>query len=102
MRHNFSCRHNMPELPDLEVFSRNLKKKLAGKKLIKINALDGFKPGVTKKELQKALQGSKVVNVYREGKELRFAFQNKNVLGIHLMLRGKLQWITEKPVKHAL
>jgi formamidopyrimidine-DNA glycosylase len=92
----------MPELPDLQVFSRNLNKKLAGKIVQKISVF-GVKVNVSKTKLKKELEGKKLVKVYREGKELRFAFQNKAILGIHLMLRGKLFWFEDKsPHKHTL
>lgn len=83
----------MPELPDLQVFSANLNRQLAGKKLKQINVLKRAKVNVSKARLKKALEGQRLRAVYREGKELRMVFQNKNVLGIHLMLRGKLQWL---------
>ena len=86
----------MPELPDLQVFSQNLGKQLAGKKLDRINVSKKAKTNVSAAALKKALQGQKLKSVYREGKELRFAFGNKNVLGLHLMLRGKLAWINEE------
>jgi formamidopyrimidine-DNA glycosylase len=93
----------MPELPDLQVFSRNLTKQLAGKTLEKINVSTGAKINVPKAKLKKELEGQKLARVYREGKELRFAFKNNAILGVHLMLRGKLFWFEEKnPHKHTL
>jgi formamidopyrimidine-DNA glycosylase len=83
----------MPELPDLQVFSSNLDRQLAGKKLQQIKVLKRAKLNVPKARIQKALQDQRLQKVYREGKELRLAFQNKNVLGLHMMLRGKLQWL---------
>ena len=93
----------MPELPDLEVFSRNLQKKLAGKKLEKLHLLKGANSSLPEKKLKKALERKKLQRVYREGKELRFAFSDETILGIHLMLRGRLYWLEEeKPAKHTL
>jgi formamidopyrimidine-DNA glycosylase len=88
----FKTRLFMPELPDLQIFSRNLNKQLAGKTLEKINVLPGARLNVAKAALKKSLESQKLVKVYREGKELRFVFQNGNILGLHLMLRGKLYW----------
>jgi formamidopyrimidine-DNA glycosylase len=91
----------MPELPDLQVFSRNLNKVLRGKKLLKIK-LPGIKSSLAA-NIKKSLEAQKLVKVYRDGKELRFAFQNKKILGIHLMLRGRLQWATfGTDLKHVL
>ncbi|HYK57066.1 MAG TPA: DNA-formamidopyrimidine glycosylase family protein [Flavisolibacter sp.] len=79
----------MPELPDLQVFSHNLDKKLAGKKVKKVTVVNDskIKQPVAK---FKNLEGATLKKVYREGKELRFEFNDENVLGLHLMLHGKL------------
>ena len=92
----------MPELPDLEVFSMNLNKALAGKKLSRLKVSKGVKPGVSKAALAKALENEKLEKVAREGKELRLLFANGNVLGLHMMLHGKLEWIEKTPPKYTL
>lgn len=80
----------MPELPDLQVFSQNLDRELAGKQVKKVviaknkkrkRAVSGFR----------AIEDATLKKVYRDGKELRFQFSDNNVLGLHLMLHGKLQ-----------
>jgi formamidopyrimidine-DNA glycosylase len=80
----------MPELPDLQVFSKNLTKVLKGKKVRKVQVLKKDKLTVSIKKLRSALEGQKIVGIERVGKELHFTFGNKAVLGLHLMLRGKL------------
>jgi len=80
----------MPELPDLQVFSRNLNKHFAGKKLEKIKLLNSKRIKDTPSALKKALEGSKLKQVFRSGKELRFEFSNGHALGLHLMLHGNL------------
>lgn len=80
----------MPELPDLNVFARNLDKKLAGKKIEKIEVRNKSKLKTTVSELKKEIEGSKLKKIYREGKELHFEFSNGNILGMHLMLNGSL------------
>lgn len=82
----------MPELPDLNVFSKNLSESLAGKKLVGI-VLSRYVSSRAASGMTKALKGKVLEEVYREGKELRFLFKAGQVLGIHLMLRGKLVWI---------
>ena len=84
----------MPELPDLQVFSSNLTKKLAGKKLEKIRIINKRKLKIPEKKF-KVLEKQKLMKVYREGKELRFVF-NKNILGLHLMLKGNLYFFEKK------
>ena len=80
----------MPELPDLQVFSHNLHKKLSGKTLTKLLVHKAPKLNVSHKELQDTLHGQKISNIYRDGKELFIKFSKGDVLGLHLMLNGKL------------
>ena len=80
----------MPELPDLQVFSKNLQKELKGKKLEKITVRAGANVNVSSAQLKKKVESKTVKTVYREGKELRMAFRNGTVLGLHMMLHGKL------------
>lgn len=86
----------MPELPDLQVFSRNLTKVLAGQRLEKMVIAKNAKFTSSAGSIKKALEKKKLVKVYREGKELRFEFEGDQVLGMHLMLRGKLYWFKDK------
>lgn len=86
----------MPELPDLEVFARNLQRRLKRKKLLDIRLSTDAVTKTSQKELANAVVGASVSAVYREGKELRFRFSNKNIIGIHLMLRGKFFWFEDK------
>lgn len=86
----------MPELPDLEVFAKNLDNHLSGKKLKKINIKNKSKLKSTSKEIKSAIEGSTLEKIFRDGKELRFRFSNSNVLGLHMMLRGRLNYFTNK------
>ena len=88
----------MPELPDLQVFSRNLIKALKGKKIDKI-VCRSKRLNVPVKDLQDALEGAKLTKVVRAGKELHFSFDNKHVLGLHLMLHGQLTLSKEEESK---
>src|SRR5215208_2045096 len=85
----------MPEIPDIEVFARNLKKLLAGKQVSKVKVVNGKKLKDTAKELSKALEGQKILDVFRSGKELRIKFSKNILLGIHLMLTGDLHFLEE-------
>jgi formamidopyrimidine-DNA glycosylase len=80
----------MPELPDIEVFCRNLKKMYGGKKLSKIRVVNNKNIKDSQKDLSRSLEGQKLTDVYRSGKEMRFAFSNGEILGLHLMLTGDL------------
>ena len=80
----------MPELPDLQVFSYNLNKKLAGKTLKKVTIVNEKKLKSSASAFKKALEKHKLKKIERVGKELHFEFDNNAVLGLHLMLRGQL------------
>ncbi len=80
----------MPELPDLQVFSKNLTKKLAGKKLVKLDLIEKKKLKVSAASIRKSVEGKKLQEVYRSGKELRFKFDEDAIIGLHLMLHGDL------------
>jgi len=80
----------MPELPDLNVFAKNLDKTLKGKTIEKIVVVNKSKLKLRVAKLKKEIEGSKLKNVYREGKELHFEFSNGNIVGMHLMLKGSL------------
>ncbi len=89
----------MPELPDLEVFSSNLQKKLSGKKLQKLTVVNKSKLKIPEREFRSGIEGQELKKIYREGKELRLAFANGNILGLHLMLNGDLH-LFEKRNEH--
>jgi formamidopyrimidine-DNA glycosylase len=80
----------MPELPDLQVFSSNLHKKLAGKTLKKVTIVNEKKLKSPASAFKKNLEKQKLKKVQRVGKELHFEFDNDAILGLHLMLRGGL------------
>ncbi|MEX6688222.1 DNA-formamidopyrimidine glycosylase family protein [Danxiaibacter flavus] len=79
----------MPELPDLEVFSRNLTKHLKGKRIAKV-VCNSKKLNVSPARLNKDLQDNTVKNFTREGKELYLNTREGNILALHLMLHGQL------------
>jgi formamidopyrimidine-DNA glycosylase len=82
----------MPEIPDLNIFSKNLSERLIGKKLTEINILVPRKLKVPEADLKEASEGKKLTAITREGKELHFAFENGHVLGLYLMLHGTMYW----------
>lgn len=93
----------MPELPDLEVFARNLEKRFKNKRLQQLEVNIAKKLNVTTAELKTALEGVVLKHVSREGKTLQLHFKNGAVLGLHLMLHGKLQLLsTDQEIKHAI
>ena len=86
----------MPELPDLQVFGKNLTRIFVGKTLKKISVPNAKKLNVSVAKLKSKLENQMLVGIKREGKELHFEFKDGHVLGLHLMLRGKLHQFEEK------
>lgn len=86
----------MPELPDLQAFRHNLEKALLHKKLVSITVKNAKKLTVTPEALKTALDGQTLTHIRRVGKELHFEFGNGHVLGMHLMLHGKLYFFDKK------
>ncbi len=78
----------MPELPDLQVFSSNLHKRLKGKVVQAVTVIG--KAAVSSRALEEGIKGQKVQAVSRDGKELRIEFDNGRTVGMHLMLHGAL------------
>ena len=91
----------MPELPDVEVFAKNLNKVFANKKLLKVKVVNGKKLPDTAKALSTALEGKTLKRIYRSGKEFRFAFSEDTMLGLHLMLTGDLFLFEGKNEHHS-
>jgi len=86
----------MPELPDLQAFRHNLEKALLHKKLTSLTVKNAKKLQTTAEALQSALAGQTLEHIRRVGKELHFEFKNGHVLGMHLMLHGKLYLFQKK------
>lgn len=91
----------MPELPDVEVFSRNLDKLFAGKKLTQLKVISGSKLKDKPTELIKNLEGKTLRKIYRSGKEMRFDFTDGTLLGLHLMLTGDIFVFDKKNTHHS-
>ncbi|MBN2015901.1 hypothetical protein JW766_03630 [Candidatus Dojkabacteria bacterium] len=83
----------MPELPDLEVFRQNLLK-IAIDKVIDKTECNAYKAliGGSGEDLKEITEGYKFTDISRRGKHLLFFLNNKNVLILHLMLRGRLNY----------
>jgi formamidopyrimidine-DNA glycosylase len=91
----------MPELPDLQLFSRNLHQKLSGLKVKEVDVPVLAKLNVSLSDLKKAIVGHTLKTVMREGKTLHFLFDNGHILQLHLMLNGELV-LGEEPAKHTI
>lgn len=78
----------MPEMPDIEVFTKNLTSRLAGKLVKEARYLKPKRLNVTPEELALALAGQQFIEAKREGKESILFFTNGQRLAVHLMLSG--------------
>lgn len=78
----------MPELPDLHLFSSNLRRRLAGRTVAEVQVFKSKRVSVAPEQLHAALAGARLEDARREGKEIWLGFSNGQSLGIHLMLKG--------------
>lgn len=80
----------MPELPEVETITNDLKKKLLNKRII---AIEVRLPKIIKGDpglFQKVLKGSEFLDIDRRGKLMIFTLKNKQFLLIHLKMTGQL------------
>ncbi|HUT25848.1 MAG TPA: DNA-formamidopyrimidine glycosylase family protein [Sumerlaeia bacterium] len=83
----------MPELPDLQVFTRNLHARLAGRVVKGVKAWRARRRNFTNRQAAEALGGRTLNSIRREGKEALFAFDNGRRLSMHLMLSGRFDLV---------
>jgi formamidopyrimidine-DNA glycosylase len=88
----------MPELPDLHVFSRNLKQRIMHKQIAEVTVYNTQKIN-TPNIFCENLTGTSIKDIIREGKELHFLLANQNSFGVHLMLSGKFSIVNRNEVE---
>lgn len=79
----------MPELPDLQVFSKNLMKRIAHRKIISADVFSVSRLNVNEETVRTKLLDTRITDIVRRGKELYFQLENNEVFSVHLMLSGK-------------
>lgn len=79
----------MPELPDLEAYTKNLSKVFLNKEVSGVVVDKPGKLNVSKKYLIQAIQSSMLTGIRRNGKEVIFEFSTNHNIGVHLMIEGK-------------
>ncbi|MCF0043646.1 DNA-formamidopyrimidine glycosylase family protein [Dyadobacter fanqingshengii] len=93
----------MPEVPELNIVGLTLQKHFKGQKFKHIEVLWKKRVKASEEEFNEALEGGKLVSVGRNGKELHLKFDNGAVLGIHMMLTGKMVLLpTEQNLKNPI
>jgi formamidopyrimidine-DNA glycosylase len=85
----------MPELPDLEVYTKNLEKLVSRKEVIEVLVYKPGKVNVGKKEINDALVSSKVARFERDGKGILIKFDNGRRISVHLMIEGKFDIVDD-------
>ena len=85
----------VPELPDVIVYVEALRSRLAGETLQRVTLGSPF---VLRSVAPIAdLEGRRVVDVTRSGKQLVVAFEGDRFLVVHLMVAGRFQWRDDGP-----
>jgi len=84
----------MPELPDVEVYREAVASRLTGQTLRAVHVRNPFVLRTAVPPLD-AVVGKTVRNVLRIGKRIVLAFDDEFFLVLHLMIAGRLQWLTE-------
>lgn len=82
----------MPELPDLQVFSKNIFNMVGNKAIQKVAIHNGKKVNAPLAEVKPLWIGKKIVRISRIGKELYFYSDEDNTFSVHLMLKGTFQF----------
>jgi formamidopyrimidine-DNA glycosylase len=88
----------MPELPDITVYIEALERRLQGARLESTRIshpflLRTFDPPIS------ALYGRRVVGFRRLGKRIAVGFEGDHWLVLHLMIAGRLHWLTPAAAK---
>ena len=84
----------MPELPDVEVYREALAARLIGQTLRAVLLRNPFVLRTAVPPLD-AVVGKTVRDVLRIGKRVVLAFDDEYFLVLHLMIAGRLQWLTD-------
>jgi formamidopyrimidine-DNA glycosylase len=85
----------MPELPDIVVYIEALENRLLGKTLERAQIASPFLLRSIDPPVAAAI-GQKVRELRRVGKRIAIGFENDVWLVLHLMIAGRLHWVTKK------
>lgn len=84
----------MPELPDVEIYREALAARLIGQPLRAVHVRNPFVLRTAVPPLDTVV-GKRVRDVSRIGKRIVLAMDGELFLVLHLMIAGRLQWLTE-------
>ena len=83
----------MPELPDIEVYVERAQQRLQGQVLRRLRLLNPFLLRTAVPPIAEA-EGATVIDVQRLGKRVVLALAGERWLVLHLMIAGRLRWLT--------
>ena len=83
----------MPELPDVVVYIESLEARILGHRLERIRLISTFLLRTAVPPIAQA-EGKKVVGLRRLGKRIVIALEGELFLVLHLMVAGRLRWLT--------
>jgi formamidopyrimidine-DNA glycosylase len=83
----------MPELPDVVVYAESLEARVAGQRLERIRLVSLFVLRTALPPITDA-EGKRVTGVRRLGKRIVLALEEELFLVLHLMIAGRLRWLT--------
>jgi formamidopyrimidine-DNA glycosylase len=84
----------VPELPDVVVYCETLRNRVRGQPLTGARIVNPFVLRTAAPPLSDLLD-KRVVDVRRLGKRIVLAFENDLYLVLHLMIAGRLRWLTD-------
>jgi formamidopyrimidine-DNA glycosylase len=88
----------LPELPDVTVYSEALERRLVGQPVRRVRLLSPFVLRTAVPPIS-SVDGKRVVGARRIGKRIVLALEDDLFLVLHLMIAGRLRWLSpgEKP-----
>jgi formamidopyrimidine-DNA glycosylase len=88
----------MPELPDITLYLGALRERIQGRKLERVRVSSPFLLRSVSPPIDEAC-GRRVVELRRLGKRIAIGFEDDLWFVIHLMIAGRLQWLSAWPDK---
>ena len=83
----------MPELPDVTVYVEALAERIVGKPLERVTLMSPFVLRTAVPAID-TLEGKRVAGIERIGKRIVLAFEGDLFLVLHLMIAGRLRWLS--------
>ena len=83
----------MPELPDVVVYIEALERRVVGRTLERVRLLSPFILRTAVPPIASA-EGKHVLGLRRVGKRIVLALEGELFLGLHLMVAGRLRWLS--------